>query len=436
MVLQHQVQEIAKYFKQYEKNQMDFKIGVEFEYFIVDKDNLQTVSYYGPNGVKEILEKLLLQGWEGNYEDHHLLGLNKNDLCITLEPGCQLEISIFPKKEINEIKESFFAFLADIIPILEFQNQMLVACGYQPHSRIHDITMIPKKRYTFMYDYFKKCGSFAHHMMKGTASVQISIDYQNEADYIRKFKIANALSPVFYAIFDNSPYFEGDLNTIPSLRTHIWNHCDDNRCGIVSHTFEPDFGYAKYAQYVLERTPIFLPDGAGIKAMQNPYHLIFNPEHYEMGELEHVLTMFFPDVRTKKYIEIRMIDALPYPFNIGVVALIKGLFYDESNLTKMHYFFETITYQEVLHAKELIVKHGVDTIYNGLKINEIMLWLINLAIQGLNEEDQSYLKPIEEMVKNRKTPSHLTKDLFHKTKIEQFDWCVIKRVESGDQDDK
>lgn len=65
----------------------------------------------------------------------------------------------------------------------------------------------------------------------------------------------------------------------------------------------------------------------------------------------HALSIVFPDVRVKKYIEIRMPDAVSYPYNISFPALIKGLFYNEENLNKLREDFKNMTYDSCQKLK-------------------------------------------------------------------------------------
>ena len=53
MDYERQVEEIVKYFKENEKTDGNFKIGVEFEHFVIDRDSMRTVSYYGKDGVAD-----------------------------------------------------------------------------------------------------------------------------------------------------------------------------------------------------------------------------------------------------------------------------------------------------------------------------------------------------------------------------------------------
>ena len=356
-----QVKEIASYFKNNEKEESDFKIGIEFEHFVIDKDSLETISYYGDGGVEETLMELELNGWEGSYEEQYLLGLNKGNKVVTLEPGSQLELSIVAQKNIEDMEKEYLDFLREIIPILEAKNQALITVGYHPVTKISDIKILPKTRYGYMFDYFKDKGTHAHNMMKGTASLQLAFDFKSEEDYIKKFKIGNALSPVMYAMFDNAFYFEGEKWHKHNLRSYIWENCDEDRSGIVDGAFNKDFGYEKYAEYILNVAPIFIDDGENMYFTgDKTYKQIFNPEDYCIQELEHALTMVFPDVRTKKYVEIRMMDAIPYPLNFAVVALWKGILYNENNLNTVYEYIKDINIRDIDKAKKDIAEKGLD----------------------------------------------------------------------------
>lgn len=424
-----QVKEMVDYFKNSEKEVEDFKIGIEFEHYVVDKDTLKTISYYGKNGVAETLKELEKNGWKGTYEGEYILGLNKGNKIITLEPGSQLELSINAQKNILDTEKEYIEFMEEIIPILNNKNQGLMTTGYHPETKINDIKLLPKKRYDFMFNYFKKKGSHAHNMMKGTAALQISIDFKDEEDYKKKFRTANGLAPVLYALFDNAFYFEGEVWKKHGLRTYIWNNCDDDRSGIVDNALEDDFSYEKYAEYILNRPPIFIFKGKEvIPTGEKKVKELFNPDDYDKSELEHLLTMFFPDVRTKKYIEIRMMDSVPYPLNFSAVALLKGIFYNEENLNTVYSYIKDITIEDVKKAKEDIIENGLKGKLKDKAVLEIGKWLVNLAKKGLNSEEVSYIFPLEEMLNEGKNPYEIIKEKVETGKKESLNWCLLNNL--------
>ncbi|SJZ63819.1 glutamate--cysteine ligase [Garciella nitratireducens DSM 15102] len=422
-----QIDIFVDYFKSQEKHPKDFKIGVEFEHFIVDKKTLKSINYYDKNGVKDTLKQLEALGWKGIYEGENILGLSNETQVITLEPGSQFEFSIKkPKREIREIEKEYITFLEEIIPILNKKDQYLVAMGYHPVSKIQDFNIIPKERYHYMYEYFKSKGSHAHNMMKGTAALQVAVDFSSQQDYIKKYRIISALSPVIYAIFDNSYYFEGEIWEKHNLRSFIWENTDKDRSGIVKETFDEDFGYAKYAQYILNTPPILIDTGEKVHYTGNKLVKdILNPDSYTQEELEHILTMVFPDVRTKKYIEIRMMDSLPYPFNLSVIAFWKGLLYHQKNLDLLYDKIQAIKVEEVNEAKKEIIEKGLYGTFRQKEIVEIGKILVDLAKQGLESYEIKYIYPLEKMIKNGKNPYLLTKEKATIGKEESIDWCIL-----------
>ncbi len=406
---------IEKYIRSGEKKKEEFRVGVEMEHFVIWRDSLKSVSYYGKDGVEEILLELLPNGWVGTYEDEHLLGLRKNDIAITLEPGSQLEVSIDSARDIKDLEKGYLEFLNEITPLLERRNQVLVTLGYHPVTRIDEIKLLPKKRYDLMFNYFNTKGSHAHNMMKGTGAFQVTIDYCDEEDYHKKFRVLNALAPVFYGIFENALFFEGEPCKTHNLRAYVWMNCDNDRAGIVEGALEEGFGYRDYARYILEKPPIFtVRDGEIIPTGEDKVKDILDPEQTELDELEHLMTMFFPDVRTKKYIEIRMMDSIPYPLNFSAVALVKGLLYNEDNLDKLVEFVEGITIDKVQETKVEILEKGMDATLDGRTLIQIGKWMLELAEEGLDLEEKEYLKPLEDLITQGKNPYIHTRDRFEK----------------------
>lgn len=251
------VEAIKTYLKSGETAQENFKTGMEVEHFIINEDTLESVGYYEKNGIRDLLNELKNNGdWEEIFDSGNIVGLKRNGSTITLEPGAQVEISVQPFERIEDIETEYSDILNEIKRCIKKRKQDIAIIGYHPKSKIEDIPFIPKERYSFMKEYFKDKGKYALNMMKGTASTQISIDYECESDFSRKFRVANFLSPLIYCIFDNSPVFEGVKWKENSLRINIWNNCDDDRSGIVEGALGDGFNYESYAQYIIERPPI------------------------------------------------------------------------------------------------------------------------------------------------------------------------------------
>lgn len=428
-----QINEIERHFLKNTKLVDDFKIGVEFEHFVVYKDTLKTVSYYGENGVAETLHDLEKLGYKGSYEGEYILGLEKGNKVITLEPGSQFELSIKAQKHIKDIEIEYLEFFRDLVPILESKNQQIMAVGYHPETKIEEIKLLPKKRYDFMFNYFKTAGTMAHNMMKGTSALQVSLDYSSEEDYLKKFRVTNALSPVIYAMFDNGLYFEGKQYEKHNIRALIWKNCDIDRSGVVPNSLKDDFSFKKYAEYVLNVPPILIAKDGDVESTGKLLVKdVLDVENYSTEELEHLLTMVFPDVRTKRYIEIRMMDSVPYPLNLAAIALWTGLLYDEKTLDKVYEYIKDISIDDVNSAKEEMLDKGLLAKLGDKTLLEIGKHIVSLAKEGLVEEDIKYIIPLEGMLLAGKNPYEITKDRLYMGKSNALKWTVLNDIEELD----
>ncbi|MGV8145423.1 MAG: glutamate-cysteine ligase family protein [Alkaliphilus sp.] len=409
-----------------EKTKSDFKVGVEFEHIIVKKKTRESASYYGTGGVEQILKDLLEKGYEGIYEQNYLIGLVKEGNVVSLEPGAQLEFSTLPCKEIREIEDLYLRFANDIVPVIEKVESEMLAIGFIPKTDIDKVEFIPKKRYEYMSDYFKTKGKYAHYMMKGTASLQVSIDYANEQDFIKKFKVANFLSPVLALITDNAPIFEGEIFNGNSVRTIIWDNMDDARCGNVAGVMSKTFGYREYAKYILGTEPVLIEkDGQSISTRDEKVELIMNNYSFSQSEIEHIMTMVFPDVRAKRYIEIRVGDSLPYPLNLAYVALIKGIFYNGKTLDYLFALADEVGEHDLAKWKENMIADGFRGHAMGNTNMEFIAEIFALSKKGLSKNEKEYLKPLEVLMLKQKNASIVSKELIEQKGLEALEYCSL-----------
>lgn len=408
MTYEDKVEKIVDFIKSGEKDEKDFKVGFEVEHFVVDKNSLETVRYEGENGIRKSLEELKDLGYEGIYEGEYIMGLHKDGASISIEPAAQFEISLDSQNSIDKLFETYKKTMAEIIPIFDKRGQLLVEVGYQVKDKIADIPRIPKDRYKFMYEYFEKyAGPMAHNMMKGSASLQVAIDYSDEDDFRKKYFLANALAPFFYSIFDNAYIFEGEVYENHNIRQTIWENCDKDRTGIYPFSFDNDLSYEKYAKKILATPSIFIKkDGKDIATNEKTFEEIFDQDMSD-EMVFHALSIVFPDVRVKKYIEIRMPDNLPFPYNFAAVSLIKNIFYDKEVLDYAYNLLAGFTYQKAQDLKKITVLRGIQAMYEDKKIYEWMLEII-----GQIKEDRKYIDPLKDLLEEQKTPRDIYEELY------------------------
>ena len=395
-------------------------LGDAVEHFVVTAEGEYSVSYAGRSegefGVRDVLAHLAdaypqhTYGLEGD-----LIGLASDEASITLEPAAQLEISIAPYSSISRILRVYNEFRAKVDPFLAEHACKLVTSGYHPTARALDLTLIPKQRYRFMDDYFKEIGTHGERMMRASASTQVSVDYQDEADAIRKMRIAQALAPLFASVTDNTAVFEAE--PAPRLaRVALWRNVDNDRCGSVPGLFDEGYGFEDYAEWILRTCPIFVtrpsaddPTGPNLRAVYGQSaHEAYGDAPMTRADIEHVLSMFWPDVRLKIFVEIRPADSLPAPLMAGYAALVKGIFYSQRSLQAIEEAFGVaegvwpLTDDSADQALKSIQEDGAEAVICGKTLVEWRELIFEIADGALDEEDAAHLHDLVAFARSRR----------------------------------
>ncbi len=307
---------------------MPMHFGVELEHFVVKKDTKEAVSYYGENGIEAILTQLMPLYEESAYSEGHLIALGREGIALSLEPAAQLEVSISPQTDIGAIGAIYEQFVREITPILEMYSYEMLTFGYQPKSRVENLELLPKPRYRFMDAYFAKIGPYGRQMMRGTAATQVSIDYYSEEDFSAKYSIAYALKDVLAHFCSNSPVYEGGGYTGFALRDDIWSKTDKRRVDVAPFMIDGTMSFEDYADFVLQTPVIVNKDGAQEYYDERTIGEIAKERIFNQEELSHVLSMVFPMIRAKHFLEIRFADSMPMDRVLKYVLILKGLFAD------------------------------------------------------------------------------------------------------------
>ena len=398
---------IADYLAQGSKGAAMGSVGVEIEQFLLDEDG-ERVKYREKHGrldVEGILERLCeFYPKARRTAAGAIMGCSRPSASITIEPSAQIEISIAPYASISEVEDEYGHFLFRLSQIIEPEGYSLAAFGYDPCGEALDCQLIPKPRYAFMDNYLRSLpGMHAERMMRSSASLQVSIDFADEADAVRKMRIATLLGPIFALVTDNAPVFEGRPNTSHIRRLSLWREVDPARCQVVPHLFDEGFGFERYADWILDTPPIFLltPDEHFTGSATS--RELYADRTMDTADVEHVLGMFWPDVRLKRYVEIRQADSLSQEPMMGYVALVKGLFYNESNLAILEGALGVEAGGDVWPFSEASVEEAISAVeadgwsadVYGRPASEWAELLFALAPAGLGTES-AYLEPLKD----------------------------------------
>ena len=357
-------------------------LGVEVEHFIVDYVSGLTLPYSG--GVEDILNEISHFYDQKIYSEKHLIALRRAHMLISLEPAGQLEVSIGEFFELERIEKEYNSFLSEISKPLEKRGLKLVTKGYHPLSKAKDMPLLPKERYRLMDKYFATSGQLGLYMMRGTAAVHATVDYFSEKDFVDKFFVANLLTPFLVHLTDNVSTFEGKKYNKRMLRHKIWTDVDRQRCGVV----EGVNSFLDYAKFVCSNLEI-------VAAADN--------------EIEHALSMVFPYVRLKGFIEIRAADSMPIDYVMGYLALIKGIFYQQEAIDTIIKQFKNVTASDIFAAFDSLTKYGYNAEAYELSAYPLYFYFFKLAANVLKGEELQYLKKLKMLVLKRKTMRQVVK---------------------------
>ncbi|OUO87133.1 glutamate--cysteine ligase [Gordonibacter sp. An230] len=380
------------------------ELGIELEHILVH-DDMSPVSYSEKHGVAWLLGQLKEEYPTLTCDAHgDLLGVSRPGEAVTIEPAAQLELSAGPFVDLGRAREVFESFESRVGALLASAGERMLATGYHPTAKARELELIPKRRYQFMDLYLGRKDKHGPCMMRGSASTQVSIDYTSTQDCLRKLRLAFAISPIISLMCDNSPIFEGAPRTHELVRTEIWKHVDDDRCGLVPGVLEPSFDLRRYAEYILDTVSILVPCAKEQWCYSDrTFGDVYADRTMTRAEVEHAVSMFFTDVRLKTYIEIRPADALPIPYAIAYAALVRGLFYDPASLDALDELFSGIRASDYEAAKAALMESGYRAEVYGRPVAELCDAVMDIAMRGLGGDDREHLEPLARLVAARTT---------------------------------
>ena len=395
--------EILKLYTKGYTNPQDYKIGIEYERLPINSASLNAVDYWGNDGIAASLEKFARQNsWDYIVDEQNIIGLAKGHDTITLEPGCQIEISTKPERTIFALKKKIDAINSYLEPILGQNGTILLNYGVSPFSTHKNIHLIPKRRYKIMANYL--WGILSDVMMRETAGIQCCIDFKSEDDAMRKFKIANKLSPFMTAMFSNSPIRGGVDTGYKSFRALSWLNTDNDRCGFAGKISE-EFSFEDYIDCVMKTPMIFVQrNGQPItmngditfeEYMSNGYeHLSPTIEDYELQA-----NLCFPEVRLRNFIEIRNHDCVGGDLKYAILAIYKGVFYDNTALDEIEELLKHLQYKDYSELRYNIPKQGLKTQIKNASVLDYSKEIIKIAEKSLKTNqtgENLFLQSIKE----------------------------------------
>jgi glutamate--cysteine ligase len=417
--------ELVRYLESGCRPKAEFKIGTEHEKFAFRKSDLKRPGYEGADGIRAIFEATAKLGWEPNEEAGNLVLLrNKDGASITFEPGGQLELSGAPLDTVHQTCNEVNTHLYQMKQVGEELGVGLLGLGFDPKWAREEVPWMPRERHLIMRRYMPKRGELGHDMMIRSSTIQVNLDFESEADMVRKMRVSLALQPIATALFANSPFSDGKPNGYMSYRSHVWTDTDPDRCGPLPFAFESGFSFERYVDYALDVPMYFVyRDGDYIDVAGKSFRdfLAGKLEGLE-GELPTItdwdnhLTTLFPDVRMKRYIEQRGADGGPWRRICALPALWVGLLYDSTSLDAASDLIADWTEQDREQLRLGVPKHGLKAPFDRRQggTAAVARCVLEIARKGLEargnidskgRSEAHFLETLEEFVERGESPA-------------------------------
>jgi glutamate--cysteine ligase len=414
--------QLVEYLEAGSKPPAAWRIGTEHEKFAFRRRDLRRVPYEGEDGIRAILNGLMRFGWAPVLDGDNVIGLSQEGAAISLEPGGQFELSGAPLETLHETCAEVHRHLHQVRQVGDELGVGMLGLGFDPKWARADIPWMPKRRYAIMRRYMPTKGRLGHDMMLRTCTVQVNLDYGSEADMVRKFRMSLALQPVAVALFANSPLVEGKAAGFLSYRSHVWTDTDPDRCGMLPFVFDEGFGFERYVDYMLDVPMYFVyRDGEYVDAAGQSFRDFIAGRlpalpgaTPTMSDWVDHLTTVFPEVRLKRYLEMRGADGGPWHSLCALPALWTGLFYDERALDEAVDLVADWTDVEREDLRREVPRQGLKTPFRGRPLQALALQVLEIAQGGLErrnrlnpagENETLFIQPLFEIATSGKTPA-------------------------------
>ena len=407
------VRQLADWFAVGSKPREQWRIGTEHEKFGFRRRDLVPPPYE-PGGIRAMLEGLTAFGWEPILDRGNPIGLTRGQASVSLEPGGQFELSGAPLASIHETQQELDLHLEEVREVAAPLGLGFAPLGFHPLATREQMPWMPKGRYAIMREYMPRVGHMGLDMMLRTCTVQVNLDFGDEADMVEKLRISLALQPLATALFANSPFTEGKPNGFRTLRGKVWTDTDPDRTGIPAVAFEDGFGFERFADGVLDVPMYFIMrDGQWIDAAGMSFRAFLEGRAEKlkgheatMGDWADHVTTVFTDVRLKRFLEMRGADAGAPAFLNALPAFWVGLLYDDAAQKAARALTKDWSVAEMRALREAVPAAGLTATIAGRSLVDVSRDVLAIARDGLTARglhEAMFLDPLDAVVATGQT---------------------------------
>lgn len=403
-------------------------IGVEHEkppFYLEGHDPVPYQGAEGKAGIKDFLKKMAAdRKWKPVKKQGNLIELQKDNMNWTLEPGGQMETGGAPLRNVHQNAKETDETIREAIEVSEGLGTALLALGYHPTTAGKDMPSMPRSRHRTFRKYIEqKNYKYGLDGVYCTSTVQVNLGYESEEDMVKKLRVALSLQPIVVALFANSPFSEGQPSGYQSYRSHVIHNYMGGRYGfMLPIAFDDDFGFEKFVDYALNEMPLIgiYKDDAFIDAKGGTFSQFMEGkleicpgQKATMADWENHLNTIWPEVRLRRFLEMRGADNGPAEMIKALPAFWVGLLYDKTSLDAAYEMVRDWSNEDREYLRAAVPLKGLQTPFlNGLtSVQELAKNFLALAENGLkrravkdeNGDDESiYLAPLHEIANSGK----------------------------------
>jgi glutamate--cysteine ligase len=400
----------------------DWRVGTEHEKFCFYKDDFSPVPYEAEDGkgsIRRLLEAMQeATGWEPILDEGRIIGLagGPGEGAISLEPGGQFELSGAPLATIHETCRESNTHLEQVQRIADPMGIGFLGLGGSPKWTFDETPQMPKSRYDIMRRHMPRVGNQGLDMMHRTCCIQANLDFASEEDMRRKMQTSTKLQAVTTALFANSPFTNGKPNGLLSWRSDIWRDTDNTRAGLQPFIFEDGFGFESYVDWALDVPMYFVTrDGHYYDCTSVTFRQFMDgamegtvPDATaNEGDWTNHLSTLFPDVRLKKFLEMRLADSGPWRRICALPAFWVGLLYDEQALSDAEELVRGWDFEATHALREAVPTEGFKANAGGRPLLDVARDAMAIAEKGLaaraktnaqGSDERPFLAPLQEAI--------------------------------------
>ena len=270
---------------------------------------------------------------------------------------------------------------------------------------------MPKQRYDVMRAYMPTVGTRGLDMMLRTATVQVNLDFADEADAAAKLRCIYSITSILTALWACSPIADERITGMQSYRAYIWRDTDNARAGMLPFVFERSDIFRAYTEWALDVPLYFIYRGGYRPAPRGLTFRAFMRDGWDGEHATHAdwalhLSTLFPEGRLKRFIEVRGCDCGSLEMIEALAPMMRGILYDPTARAAATQLTAKLAFADRQRLADEVPQRGLAARAGAHTVGELATELVAIAKDGLGRVaplSLPLLAPVEAIAASRRT---------------------------------